>query len=304
MKNVVKTVVSVLLILTICLTASSCGVFKSMRENAEKAKNIEIMETPDDDTALKYLNEYMKSSVEEALSATESISYSADDVQILDKNGEKAGLLADSAKQLRNFIMAGKPGASDRDVTADDMGLMQTLDKAGILNFEITRTMASEQVTDEKENPVAGEDGAVLTTQYIADNILHLVLSYFDTKVTETKTNEDGSVEETTEIVPADDEAIRKVFGEDADKEAVLAAFDCVKDYVELKDYTVSYNDCRISSDLDLVENVANFVRFEKNMIVTANVAGAGVLADYGELTVTMKLRKTANYSFTFAAEE
>lgn len=303
MKNILRKTSAILTVVALCMTLSSCSIFKTMRENALEASMQTILESPDEKAVIEKLAAYADTSVEKALSANESVSYSVNDVQIL-AGEEEAGLLDDSAKQLRNFIMAGNPGSASRDITADDKGLLSLLGRSDMLSVTMDRNIGSERVTDDKGNVIVDEVGQELTTQFVSDNILHLTLNYFGTEVTETKTNEDGTTEEITSVIPAEEALVEEVFGEKADKEEVLKAFDATADYLKVNDYELSYTDCKISTDVSLDEELLNFVKFEKNMIVTAKVTGVGKLESYGDLTVTFRLTKTVNYGFTFAAEE
>lgn len=303
MKNTLRKTSAILTVVALCMTLSSCSIFKTMRENALEASMQTILESPDEKAVIEKLAAYADTSVEKALSANESVSYSVNDVQIL-AGEEEAGLLDDSAKQLRNFIMAGNPGSASRDITADDKGLLSLLGRSDMLSVTMDRNIGSERVTDDKGNVTVDEAGQELTTQFVSDNILHLTLNYFGTEVTETKTNEDSTTEEITSVIPAEEALVEEVFGKKADKEEVLKAFDATADYLKVNDYELSYTDCKISTDVSLDEELLNFVKFEKNMIVTAKVTGVGKLESYGDLTVTFRLTKTVNYGFTFAAEE
>ena len=303
MKKTIRSVLSALLIMLMLLSLCSCNVFKTMRENAEASKNMTILETPEDGVLLGLLADYSANSVEKAISATESISYSAGNPDIFGADGEEAGLLDASAKQLRDLIKKGKPGSSSRDITADDIGLLAVIKTCTPVSVDSVRPVAERTVTLENGDPVTNDDGTEKKEEYFPDNNLNVTFNFFDTKVVDTVENDDGEQQEVTEIVPPDAAAIKEVFGEDADKEAVIAAFECIADYIELKDYEIEYSDCKISSVLDLDEEIVNYVKFEKNMNITAKAEGKGVFADYGELTICFRLTKTTDYSFTHSAE-
>ena len=303
MKKTVRTLVAVMMIAAMCASLCSCNVFRTMRENAEKASKIQIAETPDDEKAIALLQEIVSSSAGIAEEMKETVSYDAGNPDIF-RGDEEAGLLDASAKQLRNLIMESKPGKTEETLTADDLRLLNKLDAKGALDVTVDRNYGEEKVTDEKGNYVADEDGEIVTRKYISDNILHFTISYYDTKVTETVEKDDGTTEDVTEIVPADDATVESVFGEPADKDAVLAAFGAVKDYVLLTDYSVAYTNCRIVADVSLDENIVTHVRFEKHMTVTAQATCQGKLADYGDVTVVFPLTKNIEYSFSYPAAE
>lgn len=303
MKKIIKSLISVFAVAMLLMSLSSCSVFKTMRENALESSKKVILSSPDEKEVISELNKSVKASIEKSLSASEDISYSVNDISVL-SGDEKAGLLSDSAKQIKNLIMAGKPGAASRDIKDNDIGLLSSLDNVNYISFEMNRNINVEKVTDEKGNAITNENGEEITTEYIGDNILHLVFNFFKTEVTETNIDENGDTQEITTVLGLEDSDIEKTFGEKADKETVLEEFKSVSEYINVKDYSISYSDCKISSDLSLDEGLVNFVKFDKNMIITADVSGTGVLEKYGDMTVTFKLTKTTNYSFTFAAEE
>ncbi len=303
MKQKIRVLAALTLIAALCLSLCSCNVFRTMRENAEKASQIQIVETPDDEQAIALLQEIVASSAEIADEMKETVSYDAGNPDIY-RGDEEAGLLDASAKQLRNLIMENKPGKTEETLTADDLRLLNKLDAKGALDVAVDRNYGEEKVTDEKGNYVADENGEIVTQRYVSDNILHFTISYFDTRVTATVEKDDGTTEDVTEIVPADAATVESVFGEPADKDAVLAAFDAVKDYIQVTDYSVDYTNCRIVADVSLDENIVSFVRFEKHMTVTAQATCQGALADYGDVTVVFPLTKNIGYSFSYPAAE
>ena len=303
MKKALRKMIVFLLIAAMCVSLCSCNVFRTMRENAEKASQIRIADTPDDGEAIALLQKIVADSAGIAEEMKETVSYDAGNPDIL-SGEEEAGLLDASAKQLRSLIMENAPGKTEEALTADDLRLLTKLDAKGALDVSVDRNYGDEKVTDEKGNYVADENGEIVTTKYVSDNILHFTIFYYDTRVTDTVEKEDGTVEEHTEFVPADDATIDSVFGEPADKAAVLAAFDTVKDYITVNDYSVAYTNCRIVADVSLDENIVSFVRFEKHMTVTAKATCQGKLADYGDVTVVFPLTKNIGYSFSYPAAE
>ena len=304
MKRTVRFSVVLLLIAGMCLSLCSCNVFRTMRENAERASKIEIAETPEDDKAIELLQEMVADCAGMANEVKETVSYKADTPHIYTADGEEAGLLDDAAKQLRDLIIANNPGRTEEALSKGDLQLMAHLDAAGALDVRVDRNYNDEKITDEKGNYMADENGEIVTEKKISDNILHFTIDYFNTETVEQKVNDDGTTEDVTEIVPADTAAIESVFGEPADREAVLAAFDAVADYITVSGYEIAYTNCHIKSDVDLNEDIVSFVRFEKHMTVTAKATCVGKLSDYGEVTVTFPLTKTVEYSFDYPAAE
>ena len=82
------------------------------------------------------------------------------------------------------------------------------------------------------------------------------------------------------------------------DKEAILASPELqkVSAYLTLDDYDVVYRGCRITATVDRLTDRITQLRYYKAADVTAYVTGAGTFADYGELSVLLKLEDTVTY--------
>jgi hypothetical protein len=308
MKKSIKTVISFVLITLLALSFSSCSVFQSMRENALNAAQTTIYATPEKEQIISEYNALLALSLMDATEIKENVSYSAGKPDVF-KSGEEAGVLDAAANQLKNFIMSANPGSASTVLEAGADSLLKSLDEAAVLNFDFTRNIASENVTDAKGNEVVDENDIVVTETRISDNILHLTFNFFaaETLPGEGATNENGeAAEEATTTIYAEDATIESVFGSLKDKETVLKNFENVKDYIVVSDYEIAYENCIITSDADLEEGRLNFVNFQKNMKVTAKAEGVGALAQYGEIEVVFNLTLNTSYEFSYAeaAEE
>ena len=179
-------------------------------------------------------------------------------------------------------------------------------DETVVDETEADTTEADETVVDETEADTTEADETEADTT--ETDTTETDTTEADT--TETDTTEDATVTEETTVaeettrVYADTEIIEVVFGTQADKDAVIAQFDCIKDYLVLNDYDIAYTECNIKSEYNLETGLVDYVTFTKGMTVTASVTGVGVLASYGDLTVTLNLTKTANYTFNYPSAE
>ena len=151
MKKSVKTVISFVLITLIALSFSSCSVFQSMRENALNAAQATIYATPEKDQIISEYNTLLAASLKDATEIKENVSYSAGKPDVF-KAVEEAGVLDAAANQLKTFIMSAKPGSASTVLEADAESLLKALDEAAVLEFDFTRNIATENVTDEKGN--------------------------------------------------------------------------------------------------------------------------------------------------------
>lgn len=306
MKKSFKTVISFVLITLLALSFSSCSVFQSMRENALNASQTTIYATPEKDQIISEYNSLLALSLMDATEIKENVSYSAGKPDVF-KAGEEAGVLDAAANQLKNFIMSANPGSASTVLEEGADSLLKSLDEATVLNFDFSRNIATENVTDEKGNEAKDEDGNVITETRISDNILHLTFNFFATEplTGEGVTNENGEADtEATTTIYAETATIESVFGSLKDKEAVLKNFENIKDYIVVSDYEIAYENCIITSDADLEEGRLNFVNFQKNMKVTAKAEGVGALAEYGEIEVVFNLTLNTSYEFSYAAAD
>ncbi len=303
MKKSIKSIISFILLTILVLSFSSCSIFEAMKQNALEASKITIHATPEEAEVISQFNKILELSKKEAKEITENISYSASTPDVL-KDGEEAGILDSAAGQLKSFIMSANPGSETNviDAAASDT-LLNAIDESFVLDFNFSRNMTTETVTDEKGNEAHDEEGNVITEEKISDNILHLTIEYFDETAldgTEYATEENGEPAEETTVVYSDVATIESVFGSLKEKEAVLKNFENVKDYIVVSDYSVEYTDCSVTSDLDLDAQNVSYVNFRKNMVVTAEVEGVGSLAEYGKLQVVFNLTQNVNYTFSY----
>lgn len=306
MKKSIKTVISFVLVTLLALSFSSCSIFQSMRENAMNASETTIYATPAEGKIISEYNTLLANSLKKATEITESLSYSAGNPDVF-KAGDEAGVLDAAAKQLKTFIMSAKPGSTSAVLEEGAESLLKSLNEASVLKFDFSRNIASENVTNEKGNEIADENGNAITETHISDNILHLTFNFFKDEIVKTAektTDENGEAVEETTVIYAKKKTIESIFGSLKDKETVLKNFDVVKDYITVSDYKISYENCLITADADLEAGVLNFVKFQKNMKVTAKAQGVGALAEYGEIEIVFNLTLNTEYSFNYDAVE
>ena len=366
MKKSFRTLITIVVVLMMVFSLSSCSIFRAMRDAQNNLEETTIYADPAENEIISTFNKFLENSIENADAINWSSSYGAGSVKVLTADGEEAGILDDAASQIKNFIMSSNPGAADGTLENNDISdsLLAVIDEASVLDFTYERNYATENVTDKDGKEVTDEDGNTVTVTYVSDNLLDLVLNYFEDKAvaeleeteadveeteataeettaeettaeettaeettaeettaeettaeettaeetTAEETTAEEAAEETTEEettrIYADEATIEGIFGSLKDKEAVIAQFDCVKDYLVLNDYSIEYTDCSVSSEMELELEQLNFVTFTKNMVVTASVTGVGSLEEYGELTVTFNLTQTTNYNFDYTVEE
>ena len=306
MKKTIRTATSILLAAGMIYSLSSCSLFSSIRKRVEEANNTTLAATPEEDDVVSHFNGLLKSSVERSDKITEKTEYKLNGLNIKKADGSDAEALGKSAGILKKMVAEKKPGKAEREITDKNVTdtLLADVEADLLLDSEFSRNTRVVDVTEENGKEVSNENGEAVTEIKITDNILKTVFKYFkDVKdengTTETPEEGETAVEPTTRIF-ADDDVIKQVFGEQADKEAVLAHFDCIKNYVTVVDYEIKNGSCQISSDVDLVASDLADISFSQQMTVTAHVKGVGELEKYGDLTVTVELEKLVSYSFAY----
>ena len=303
MNKLLKTGVSLLLCGGMALSLSACSVIRNIKENAAREDAVAILPSPADREAVAAYNAALANALTCDGEVDVSVRFRVRNAKA-ESDGENAELelLDAAAKQLTSLIMANDPGAADETIPLSQTAgtLLVPLDDSSVLDLSVDRNYTSEKVTDEKGNEQKDENGEAVTERFVSDNRLELTFRYYrDTVVRGETTDADGNTEEAvTDRSFADDGTVETVFGEKRDKEAILAEFDCVKDYLQVNDYTVAYTDCTVKSEIDLDLNLPDSVTFSKNMTVTAEVTGRGSLAALGDFRVTFDVGEETRYVF------
>lgn len=309
MKRILKSVTAILLIAATIYAFSSCTLFSSIRKRVEDANNTTLATTPEEGDVVSHFNGLLKASVERADKINENTEYKFNGMNIKEADDSDAGALGKSATMLRKMVAEKNPGRAER--TIEDKNISDTLldgiDPEKLLDVEYSRNTRVANVTNEKGNEIEDENGEVVTEIKITDNILKTVFKYFkdikDENGTTAEPEEGETAAEPTTRIFADDDTIKDVFGEQADKTEVLANFDCIKNYITVVDYEIAYGSCEIRSDIELVASDLSDISFTQPMTVTAHVKGVGALAEYGDLTVTLEITKNVSYSFVYPSE-
>ena len=300
MKKRLFTVIALLLSAVLLLSCSSCGMFRTIRENARLAKLRAIIDTPDDSQMADVYNEALANTLREATEVKESVSFSVGKPSVSSDTGD-VSILSKAADTLKKMIMQEGPGSEERTLqpqnTADT--LLKDLNAADVVSVSGTRVSTVENVTDADGKEVTDEEGNVLTQTVTVNNVLRAEFRFYGEEK-KTQTDENGNEKETVTILPPDPAVIEKYFGTPRPKAAVLSGFDGIKEYLQVNDYTLEYKDCRVKTVSELDTGVLESVTFEKKMAVTAQVTGVGAFAHMGDFTVTFDVSENTVYTFTF----
>lgn len=186
------------------------------------------------------------------------------------------------------------------------------------LTFNYFESVLAEEVASDTEEtteiseettmaPTEGTTALAEDTTAVAEDTTAVNEETTEEETVEAETAEAESSEETTEpetvIIYADDADIENIFGSLKDKEEVIKNFDNIKDYIEVLDYSVAYEACKVTADADISAQTVNFINFEKNMKITVKAKGVGALAEYGEIEIVFTLSKSVYYEFSYAEE-
>ena len=294
MRKTVFRAIACLLCMALLAGLPACSLIKNIKENAEKAREAAILDTPAD--TLAAFNRFLENTVDSGYTVKEDVSFSVKNARA-EGDGENAGVerLNAAAKQLTGLIMQNKPGSSSRDVTgaAFTDTLLREFAAEHMVSFTAERNIGTEKELDEKGNEAQDENGNAVTREYVRDNILKLAFLYYQ----DAPAGQEGETDAAQREI-ADAALIESVFGAPHDRESILAEFDCLKDYLQIDDYTFEYTDCAVQSELDLETETVKTVRFEKNLQVTAAVTGAGSLAELGSFRVCFDVNEVTAYGF------
>ena len=270
MKKRFFTAMALMLCAALLLCCSSCEVLK----NIQQAREREILDAPDAPQMADFYNEALANALREASEVKETVSYSVGKPSVSSETGD-ADILKKAADTLKKMTMQAGPGRGERE--------LQPADTADTL----------------LKNLKTADYCTGVTQPVTVDNILFMEFRFYEEE-TKTETDENGNGKETVTLLPVDAAMVDACFGAPAAKEEVLAGFDGLKDYLQVKDYTVEYKDCRMKTVSDLYSDLLESVTFEKKMAVTAQATGVGALARLGDFTVTFDVTKTTAYTFTF----
>lgn len=75
------------------------------------------------------------------------------------------------------------------------------------------------------------------------------------------------------------------------------------KEYLELKDYTVTYSGCKITATVNRLTNEITNVNYFKAANVTASATGKNTFANHGDLSILFTLEDKANFDINWANE-
>lgn len=301
-----KICVCVLLAAALLLPLTGCRMLNSIRELALKNANLVILDTPEELSPAGLYLTALDNALAAADSIEEQVSFSVSSPRVIADENAPA-LLGEAAKQLADLIMGQDPapGSAKRTLTAADaadtlLRLPADLEPPTVLT---ERNTVSTPATDDRGNALQDENGNAINETKVSDNLLKLTYGFYTDEPTG-ETDENG--DPVTKRVGADPKLIERVFGPERDRGAVLARLEPLKDYLQIRGYTVDYTetDSAVKCEIDLAENRLNDAAFHRGMTVTAEVTGVGALAAYGDFTVEFRLSEDTVYTAYYPAAE
>lgn len=97
--------------------------------------------------------------------------------------------------------------------------------------------------------------------------------------------------------VKADENSVKKAFYV-SDNDVFLDEMKKAESYMTVKSITVGFAPCKITANINGVNDKMTSAVYEKNMIVTLDITFTGSLAQYGELTVEFPCTSMLEYTF------
>ena len=209
---------------------------------------------------------------------------------LLEARPESKTQILDFFNRSANAVKAERPGVSvDHSYSVKDVDTGDVPEAEALINFAKSFSEAL--------------DGTGETREYGAD--LNDLLPLKGTDTVSRLTDADIASAEITDI--EDDqytyevhlvlndgrEFAQSAYDFDVDKSSVLTTFADYKDTLEVSDYEVSYAGCEIFARINKETNQMQWLRYERDAVVTADVSFTGTMASFGEVPVQFTLHDT-----------
>lgn len=103
--------------------------------------------------------------------------------------------------------------------------------------------------------------------------------------------------------VKPEEASVKKAFTV-REKDGILEHFKASESYLKVNSFEIAFNPCKISAGFNAVNDQMTYATYEKNMVITANIAFAGALEKYGTLLVEFPCTSSLTYNFGWEVEE
>lgn len=103
--------------------------------------------------------------------------------------------------------------------------------------------------------------------------------------------------------VKPEEASVKKAFSV-REKDGIAAELKKAEKYLKVNSFEIGFNPCKITTGIDAATDLMNYITYDKNMVITANVTFNGELAKYGNVIVEFPCTSSLTYNFGWPAKE
>lgn len=100
--------------------------------------------------------------------------------------------------------------------------------------------------------------------------------------------------------VKPEEASVKKAFTV-REKDGIIKEFEKAQGYLVLNSFEIGFNPCTITTGINAETDEMNYVTYNKNMVITANVTFKGALEKYGTMIVEFPCTSSLTYNFGWA---
>ena len=198
--------------------------------------------------------------------------------------------ILDFFNRAANAVKAARPGVSfNHDYEVKDVDTGSVPEAKALIQFAKNFSEALEGTGGESEY---GADLTDVLPLKGTDTVSRLT----DADIAEaeiTDVEDDQYTYEVRILLKDGKEIAQNAYDFEVDKSKVLTTFADYKDTLEVSDYDVSYANCEIKARINKETDQIQWLRYERDALVTANVSFTGTMASLGEVPVQFTLHDT-----------
>ena len=212
---------------------------------------------------------------------------------LLEARPESPDQILDFFNRAVNNIKSARPGvSSSHDYSVKDVDTGDVPEAKALIEFAKNFSDALEGTDDEREY---GADLNDFLPRKGADGVSYLTIADIaEAEITDVE--DDQYTYEVRLLLNDGKEYMQNAYDFEIDKSAVLSTFADYKDMLEVSDYDVTYSGGEIKARINKETNEVQWLRYERDAIVTASVNFTGTMASFGEVPVQVTLHDTQTF--------
>ena len=212
---------------------------------------------------------------------------------LLEARPQSKAEILDFYNRAANHIKAARPGvSSNHEYSVNDVETGDVPEAKALMDFAKHFSDALEEKEDKRDwgddlndfLPIKGSDTVSRLTD--ADIVKAEIADVEDNQY----------IYEVTILLKDGREYAQNAYDFEANKEEILRTFANYKNYLEVSDYEVSYANCEIKAQINKETNEVQWLRLERDALVTASVNFTGTMESLGEAPVSFTLHDTLTF--------